>query len=121
MRNFVPTNVARIIFALTMCFFALGHFTGAKNMAGMLPGWPMAEFFIYLSGVGLLLAGVAFVIGKYVKLAGYLLALELILIVLVVHLPLMGDPANGMMHTMMAVKDSAIAMGAIIIANEAQS
>jgi putative oxidoreductase len=123
MRNFVPTNVARIIFALTMCFFGLGHLTSAAQMSGMIAGWPMATFLIYASGACLILAGVSFIINKYVKLAGYLLALLLIIIVVGVHLPGMGnqDKMMAMMSTSMAVKDAAIAMGAIVIANEAQS
>lgn len=123
MKNFVPTNIARIVFALTMVFFGLGHFSNAQNMSGMIQGWPMALALIYISGACLILAAVAFIINKYVKLAGYLLALLLIIIVAGVHIPGMGNPDKmmSMMATMGAVKDAAIAMGAIVIANEANS
>ncbi|MBL7811083.1 MAG: DoxX family membrane protein [Bacteroidetes bacterium] len=123
MKNYIPTNIARILFALTMVFFGLGHLTNAQAMSGMLAGWPMALFLVYLSGACLILAGVAFVINKQVKLAGYLLALLLVIIVAAVHAPGMGnaDKMASMMSTSMAVKDMAIAMGAIAFANQAES
>jgi uncharacterized membrane protein len=124
MKNFIPTNVARIIFAITIAFFGLGHITGADQMAGMLAGWPMATALIYISGICLILAAVSFAINKKVKLAGYLLALLLILIVTCVHIPGLlhaTDAMGKMLETSMAVKDTAIAMGAIVIANEASN
>jgi putative oxidoreductase len=119
MKNIVPTNIARILFALTMLFFASNHFMNAKAMAGMLHGWPIAEMLVYLSGACLALAAVAFIINKQVKLAGYLLALLLIIIVVGVHIPGLGseDEMMKMMAMSGAVKDTAIAMGAIVFAN----
>jgi putative oxidoreductase len=119
MKNFVPTNIARILFALTMLFFASNHFMNAPQMAGMLNGWPMAEILIYVSGACLALAAIAFIINKQVKLAGYLLALLLMIIVVGVHIPGLGnsDPMMKMMATTGAIKDAAIAMGALAFAN----
>lgn len=124
MKNFIPTNIARILFALTMLFFALGHFMNAKPMADMLlKGWPMAEALAYISGACLALAGIAFIINKQVKLAGYLLALLLVIIVIGVHVPGLSNPDEMMkMNAMsMAVKDTAIAMGAIAFANMSEN
>lgn len=121
MKNFIPTNIARIVFALTMAFFGLGHLTNAAQMQGMIQGWPLAMALIYVSGICLILAAVAFAINKQVKLAGYLLALLLIIIVAGVHLPGLANPDKmmAMMATTGAVKDAAIAMGAIAFANQA--
>ena len=123
MRNFIPTNIARIGFALTMAFFGLGHLTNANQMTGMIAGWPMALALIYISGICLILAAVSFSIGKMVKLAGYLLALLLVIIVVAVHLPGMGatDPMAKMTSMSMAIKDAAIAMGAIGFANQSDN
>lgn len=123
MKNFIPTNVARIVFALTMLFFASGHFMNAKPMTEMmLAGWPMGEALTYISGACLALAGIAFIINKQVKLAGYLLALLLVIIVIGVHVPGLTSPDKMMQMSSMsnAVKDAAIAMGALAFANVAE-
>jgi putative oxidoreductase len=124
MKNFIPQNIVRILFALTMLFFASGHFMNAKPMADMmLKSWPMAEMLTYLSGVCLALAGIAFIINKQVKLAGYLLALLLVIIVIGVHIPGLSNPDERMkmMSMSSAVKDTAIAMGALAIANASEN
>jgi uncharacterized membrane protein len=119
MKNILPNNIARILFGITMAFFGLGHMTSAQAMSDMIKSWPMAEILIYVSGACLMLAAVSFVINKQVKLAGYLLALLLIIIVAGVHVPGMGsdDEMAKMMATSSAVKDIAVAMGAIAFAN----
>lgn len=88
----------------------------------MLQGWPMGPALTYISGVCLALAAVAFIINKQVKLAGYLLALLLVIIVIGVHIPGLGNPDENMkmMAMSMAVKDTAIAMGAIAFANSSE-
>jgi putative oxidoreductase len=124
MKNFIPTNIVRIVFALTMLFFASGHFMNAQPMTDMLlKGWPMGVVLTYVSGACLALAGIAFIINKQVKLAGYLLALLLLIIVIGVHLPGLGNPdAMAKMAAMSgAVKDTAIAAGAIAFANASES
>jgi uncharacterized membrane protein YphA (DoxX/SURF4 family) len=119
MKNILPNNIARILFGITMAFFGLGHMTNAQAMSDMIKTWPMAEILVYVSGACLILAAVSFVINKQVKLAGYLLALLLVIIVAGVHVPGMGaaDEMAKMMATTGAVKDIAIAMGAIAFAN----
>jgi len=119
MKNILPNNIARILFGITMAFFGLGHMTNAQAMSDMIKTWPMAEILVYVSGACLMLAAVSFVINKQVKLAGYLLALLLVIIVAGVHVPNMGaaDEMVKMMATTGAVKDIAIAMGAIAFAN----
>jgi len=64
MRNFIPPNVARVVFAITMAFFGLGHLMSASQMAGMLAGWLMAEALIYISGICSIIAGISFVTTK---------------------------------------------------------
>ncbi|MCC7296713.1 MAG: DoxX family membrane protein [Bacteroidia bacterium] len=123
MRNFLPNSVARIIFGLTMAFFGLGHLTSAKQMSGMLQGWPMAEILVYITGICLILAAISFVINKMVKLSGYLLALLLTIIVIAVHAPGLGaaDEMAKQMATIGVVKDLGIAMGAIAFANASEN
>ncbi len=70
MRNFIPTNVARVVFAITMAFFGLRHLMSASQMAGMLAGWLMAEALNHISGICSIIAGISFVTHKKVNLAG---------------------------------------------------
>lgn len=120
MKNFIPTKIARIIFALTMLFFASGHLMNAHAMSEMLlKGWPIGEILTYVTGICLALAGISFIINKQVKLAGYLLALLLLIIVAGVHVPGLANPDAMMKQLAMTgvVKDLGIAMGAIAFAN----
>ncbi len=115
MKNYVPSNVARIIFALVFAVFGIFHFMNAGDMAGMVPTYmPGGSVWVYLTGIALIGYAVSSFIGKYEKLAGYLLAIMLILFVLLLHLP--GASSNPMLMSM-ALKDLALAMAAIYIAN----
>ena len=74
---------------------------------------PGGIIWVYISGIGMILAGLAIVLdNKLTRLACYLLAAVLMLFVLMLHLKpaIDGNPGN-------LLKDTAIAMGAIIIGN----
>lgn len=74
---------------------------------------PGGIVWVYISGVGMIAAGVAIVLNnKLTHLACYLLAGVLLLFVIMLHLKpaIDGNPGN-------LLKDTAIAMGAIIIGN----
>lgn len=85
-------------------------------MAGMLSGWPAAQFFVYLSGAGLVLGGIAIVIDKKAQLASLLLALELLLFILFIHLPGMGSEEMRQTAMQGMLKDLALIGGALLIA-----
>lgn len=89
----------------------------SQNVPGFLPA---AQIFTYISGVALLLAAVAFIIDRLARMAGYLLALLLLIIVFSIDIPGMihaQDAAARSLFTMNALKDTAIAMSAVIIGN----
>ncbi len=122
MKVLISTNIARYIFAAVIVFFALAHFGNAEAMSAMLPaGGPIV---IYLTGATLILAAVAFFINKQVRLAGYLLAAQLLLTAFLVQMMgMMGAEDEMMKMNFMAqfVKDIGMAMGAIAFANAADS
>jgi putative oxidoreductase len=121
MKNIVPTRIPVIIIALIFGYFGVNHLLHADMMSGMVPSmFPAHKFFVYLTGICFLLAAIAFIVNRYAKVAGYLLALLLLIIICTIHLPGMmnaADDGSKMMFTTMAVKDLGLAMGAIIIAN----
>jgi putative oxidoreductase len=116
------TTAARIIFGIPFVVFGLNHFLNAKMMAGaVLANWPAAIIFIYLSGTGLILAGISFIINKYVRLAGILLAVELFIIILAVQVPGLMNPATMQMSFIGILKDLGLIAASLYIAGTSGS
>lgn len=116
MKSFFPTRLAEIIYALIMGFFGVAHFMNADKMSGMIPDYMPGDgkIWIYISGATLVLAALAILINKFKTVACYLLAAMLLIIVFAIHLkPAMdGDPGQ-------LLKDTGLAMAAILIGNRA--
>ena len=56
----------------------------ASQMAGMMPSfWPVPEGLVYISGLGLILAGASIILNIKARLATMLLALFLLIVILV--------------------------------------
>ncbi|HEY5461927.1 MAG TPA: hypothetical protein VIJ95_01610 [Hanamia sp.] len=121
MKNLISTKLAIIFFAVIIAFFGANNILHAKDMASNVPSFlPATKVMVYISGIGFLLAAVAFIIDRYAKLAGYLLALLLLIIVFSVDVP--GIIRAGNVHIKMIfitnmLKDAALAMAAILIAD----
>lgn len=116
MKLHFPTRIAEIIFALVLVAFGVLHLKyggGATGLPAYLPGEP--SLWMYISGAGFLAAGIAIIINKYKKLACYLLTLMLIIFFLTIHL----NDVLAFKNLYQPLKDCAIAMGAIIIGNNA--
>jgi len=120
MNNSNISRIGVILYALVIGFFGVNHFLNGTGMQNAVPRFlPYSKFWVYFTGLMLVAAAIAFLIGKQVKLAGLLLALFLILIVLTVHLPSI-LASDGESHVSIAmtnlVKDTGLAAGALIIA-----
>ena len=89
-------------------------------MSGMVPSFlPAAIFWVYLTGLALILAAVSILIQKKARLACLLLAVMLIIFVLTIHLPGLGGE-NAQMAMPMLLKDTALAGGALAFAGVAE-
>ena len=109
--------VARVLFALPLAVFGLNHFIYGKMMTGMVPGFlPGKLFWVYASGLGLILAAVSIIINKLTKTASLLLALLLLSTALFVHLPGVFNPETMMSSLPQFLKDTIIVGGALILA-----
>ncbi len=121
MKNLISTKVAIIIFALIIGFFGANNILHAKDMAANVPSFlPASKVMVYISGAGFLLAAVAFIIDRYAKIAGYLLAILLLIIVFSVDLSGIVHARNvpiKMLFITSLLKDAALAMAAILIAD----
>jgi putative oxidoreductase len=120
MNNSTISRIGTIMYALVIGFFGVNHFLLGTGVQKQMPRFiPYSLFWVYLTGVLLIAAAIAFLIGKYVKIAGLLLAVFLILIVLTVHVPALsnvtGDEHVSIIVTNL-VKDTGLAAAALIIA-----
>lgn len=121
MKALVSTRLAIIIFAIIIAFFGANNILHARNLAANVPSFlPGSKVMVYISGAGFLLAAVAFIIDRYAKIAGYLLALLLLIIVFSVDIRGIVRSANvhiKMLYVTNMLKDAALAMAAVLIAD----
>jgi len=121
MKNLISTRLAIIIFAVIIAFFGANTILNARHMAANVPSFlPAPKWSVYLSGIGFLLAAMAFIIDRYAKIAGYLLAVLLLIIVFSVDVPGIVHAASKpikMLFITNTLKDGALAMAAILIAD----
>ena len=113
MKAFIPAKLAEVIFALVIAYFGYWHFKNAdimgRNVPGYIPG--PGSLWIYITGAGFLLAAIGILTDIKKVLACYLLAAMLLVFVFVIHIrSFNSNPFN-------ALKDVAMAMCALIIAN----
>lgn len=79
--------IGKLMFAGPLVMFGIAHLTRADDMAGMVPDFlPVPIIFVYFTGIALILAAIAIIIGKKAKLATQLLGLMLLLFALLVQL-----------------------------------
>jgi uncharacterized membrane protein len=115
MKQLIPTRIAEILFSLAIGTFGVLHFMHADMMKMMVPDYiPGGGIWIYITGGGLIAAALAIILGMYKTLACYLLAAMLLIFVFTLHLKPAMDGNLGML-----LKDTALAMAAIIIGNNA--
>ena len=81
-------RLATILFTVPMAVFGLLHFGPLEFSLDYVPDWlPFPAFWVYFAGVGLLAFALSVAIGKLDRLAGYFLALEILLFVVLIHAP----------------------------------
>jgi uncharacterized membrane protein len=106
--------VGRIIYSVPFLFFGFGHLTNANNMAGIVPPFiPGGVFWVYFTGVAMILAALAIITGKQGRGACFGLAVMLLIFIVTIHLPAMSNPQMKMMAMMGLFKDTGL-MGAAL-------
>ena len=124
MKHHLVSRIAIAVLAIVMIIFGIHHFRYPENMLVFVPPYlPGGVIWVYIVGVAFILAGVAFLINRFVSLAGYLLAALLITFVLTVHWPNHRDSGNLEMRQMAFVnmlKDTALAAFALYVAVNAK-
>lgn len=119
------SRIAVIILAIVIIIFGIYHFLHPDNLIVFVPDFlPGKKLLVYLVGIAFILTGIAFIAHKFVNIAGYLLAVLLIIFVLLVHLPNYLNAADADMKSMAFVnllKDTALAAFAMYIGSEARN
>lgn len=118
------SRIAIWLLAIVMIIFGIHHFRHPENMLTYVPNYlPGGIIWVYVVGVGFILAGIAFIINRMVSVAGYLLAALLIVFVLLIHLPQYQNAGDAEMRQLAFVnmlKDLAIAGFAMHVAANAK-
>ncbi len=111
-------RLACIVFAIIMALFGIYHLIKAENMKGTVPTWiPGGIIWVYITGIGFILASVAILINKQAKLACYLLAAMLLVFIFTIHVPNLskGDEQAKQMAMLLMLKDVGLTMAAVLV------
>ena len=125
MTHHLIARIAVIILGIVLVSFGVYHFFNPETLVVYLPDFmPGGKIWIYITGTAFILAGVAFIAHKQVKLAGYLLALMLVIFVLTINLPNYlnsGSPEMRQTAFVNILKDTALAAFALYLASNARN
>ncbi|OGU59873.1 MAG: DoxX family protein [Ignavibacteria bacterium RBG_13_36_8] len=104
------TVIGKYLYVIPFIIFGIMHFMNGSAMAGYIPSFiPGGIFWVYLTGLGLILAPIAVFINKYAKLAMLLLGIMLLVFVLTIHLPGVLNSQTMGMYLPNFLKDLALA------------
>ena len=125
MKEHTISRIAIYLLSIVMIVFGISHFRNPKDMVVFVPTFlPGGIIWVYVVGLAFILAAIAFIVNKQVKLAAYLLALLLFVFVIIIHLPNFTNAGDVEMRQMAfnnLLKDLAIAAFAMHIGSNAQT
>ncbi|HXL58978.1 MAG TPA: hypothetical protein VN958_22100 [Chitinophagaceae bacterium] len=125
MKDIIVSRIAITLLAIVLAVFGVYHFLQPENMLVWMPSFlPGGKIWIYIVGVAFILAAIALITHRQIKLAAYLLALLLFIFVLTIHLPNYlhaGSLDDKQQSFINMLKDTAIAAFALYIASNAKS
>ena len=111
-------NLGKYMYIIPIGIFGLMHLASAEQMSGLVPSWlPLKVIIVYITGLSLIAATIAVIINKKVKLAMTLLAVELLIFVVLIHV--VAVVGGNEMQMAMVLKDTSMAGAALFIASQA--
>ena len=112
-------RLACVVFAVIMAVFGIFHLINAENMKGVVPKFlPGGILWVYVTGIGFILASLAILINKYTKLACYLLAVMLVIFIVTIHVPNIvngTDEASKQLSLLNMLKDFGLTVSALLV------
>lgn len=119
MKKMSHHRLACIVFAIIMAIFGIFHLISAENMKDKVPSWiPGGIIWVYITGIGFILASVAILINRQTKLACYLLAAMLLIFIFTIHIPNIAngpDESAKQMAMLLMLKDVGLTMAAVLV------
>jgi len=116
----IISRVAIYLLSVVLFVFGVFHFIHPHDLLVFVPSFiPGGIIWVYFVGAAFILVALSFLTNKMVKLAGYVLAVLLIIFVLSIHLPNYmnaGDKEMRQMALINILKDTAIVGFALHIA-----
>ena len=107
-------NLGKWIFPVTFLVFGIMHLLNADVIGSYIPSWiPGKLFWAYITGLAQIAFAVSVYSGKYDKSAARLLALMLLIFIVVLHLPNVGQDPTAMGNLL---KDLGLMAGALMYA-----
>ena len=123
MNQHILARIAIYLLSVVMIVFGFYHFLYPRVLLVYVPGYlPGGITWVYIVGAAFILAAISFILNKWVKLTGYLLAALLLTFVLTIHLPnyLHAGAADMQREAFVSLlKDTALAAFALHIAGSA--
>ena len=120
----IVSRIAIWVLAVVMILFGIQHFRHPDIFANYVPPFlPGGIIWVYFVGVAFILAAIAFISNRFVALAGYLLAVLLVIFIVTIHWPNFRDASsveNSQQTLANMLKDLAIAAFALYVASNAR-
>lgn len=110
--NILPIAIA--LFGIPWIIFGIQHFMYAGFVRDLVPAYmPVRIFWVYLTGIAMIAAGIGFIIRQQTQLAAFLLSCMLLLFILMLHPLLLAKEPQVGIHWTRVMQDMAI-MGAAL-------
>jgi uncharacterized membrane protein len=125
MEQSLTSRMSIIILSIVMILFGMYHYLYPKNLLVFVPAYlPGGIVWVYITGTAFILAALAFLSHKMVRLAAILLAILLAIFVFTIHLPNYlnaGDKEMQQIALINLLKDLALSAFALHIASNAKT
>lgn len=110
-------RIARVLYGLSLIFFGTAHFIDVKDTVSLIPNWlPAHLFWAYFTGSTFIAAGIAVLSGFYARLAATLSAMQILLFLLLVWIPIIAAGSTNSFQWSETILNAALFAGAWVVA-----